>query len=144
MKLNEDNKTWIFNILVRNNFFMFKTSLLLLNFCLCVYYLSGLISDMLRFPMVVNMKFMLDVIEWTNSSILNKKEPGETQQIGSETLYILYNRNRYIAWIFWLLFMQKMQNIILTFDDLKLKNTIIELVPISFELLFKVCFSLLT
>ena len=37
MKSNEDNKTWISNILVRNIFFMFKTSLLLLNFCLCVY-----------------------------------------------------------------------------------------------------------
>ena len=37
MKSNEDNKTWISNILVRNIFCMFKTSLLLLNFCLCVY-----------------------------------------------------------------------------------------------------------
>ena len=37
MKSNEDNKTRIFNILVRNIFFMFKTSLLLLNYCLSVY-----------------------------------------------------------------------------------------------------------
>ena len=37
MKSNEDNKTWISNILERNIFFMFKTSLLLLNFCLCIY-----------------------------------------------------------------------------------------------------------
>ena len=37
MKSNEDNETWISNILVRDIFFMFKTSLLLFNFCLYVY-----------------------------------------------------------------------------------------------------------
>ena len=37
MNSNEDNKIWISNILVRNDFFMFKTILLLLNFCLYVY-----------------------------------------------------------------------------------------------------------
>ena len=38
MKSNEDNQTWISHILVWNICFMFKTSLLLLNFCLCVYF----------------------------------------------------------------------------------------------------------
>ena len=37
MKRNEDNTTWISNILVRHIFCVFKTSLLLLNFCLYVY-----------------------------------------------------------------------------------------------------------
>ena len=48
MKSNEDNKTWISHILVRNIFLMFKTSLLLLNFCLCVYFQFSDIFFLLR------------------------------------------------------------------------------------------------
>ena len=66
MKSNEDNKTWISHIVVRNIFFMFKTSLLLLNFCLCVY-IQIETSTKMYTPFLNRLRFCQTSITWLRS-----------------------------------------------------------------------------